>query len=323
MRRIFMTCITAAAASVALAQAPVIDGLNIAPGFNWGSPLATQDTNTQFGNNQNELNRLFVTSDAANIYIGISGNLADNNALTIWFDTTAQPPTPGGEVVTTTSGGMSCPAGAVPTVVQMLSNTTFDSGFLPEYVLLVSVGAFPGQGFPPHSPLVYACDVVNINALTSVPLGIGAIGTGNGNLTGNTGAAIAVDNRNIDGVGSFCYDPDDPNDPNDPFCDTRFPAPGLPESATSGIEIKLPKSLIGVSGATTIYMFAYVTNNAQDFFGPGGQIAGPCGRFGYGSNQGLPGLGGNGNLASFTPGGQYRLNFEAVPGLQYATVALP
>ena len=66
MRTIFKCTFAIAAAGTVLATTPTIDGLNIATEF--ANPaIAVQDTNTQFGDNENELNRMFVTSDLNNM----------------------------------------------------------------------------------------------------------------------------------------------------------------------------------------------------------------------------------------------------------------
>ncbi|MFN0134916.1 MAG: hypothetical protein ACKVS9_02235 [Phycisphaerae bacterium] len=308
MRTILTASGILAACGVALALSPTIDGIGI-DNANWGAGLAVQNTNTQFGNNFNELDQLFVTSDTANVYVGLTGNIADNNAIVVFFDTVAQPANPAGEVITTTSLGMPCPAGPVPTLVQMYSGTTMEPGFNPEFALLISVGLFPGQS---TSQLVYATDLVNIGALTTEVLGIGAVGTGNGNLTGNSGAAVAVNNSNTGGID--CWD--NGSDPNNP-CSGPNADPGAAAGVTTGIEIKIPKTLLGISGAPTIRVFANLSNNAQ------GGGSGPCGREGFSSNQALPGVGGFGNLASFSPNGPFLLNFVNVPGTQFVSVTLP
>lgn len=308
MRTILTTMGLLAACGLALATSPTIDGVDI-NSANWGAGVTVQDTNTQFGNNFNELDQMFVTSDAQNVYVGLSGNIADNNAIVVFFDTVDQAPNPTGEVITTTSIGMPCPAGPVPTLVQMYSGTTMEPGFNPEYALSISVGLFPGQS---TTQLVYASDLVNIGALTTNVLGIGAVGTGNGNLTGNSGAAIAINNSNVGGID--CWD--DGGDPNNP-CAGPTADQGAAATVTTGIEIKIPKSMLNISGTPTIRVFANLTNNAQ------GGGSGPCGREGYSANQALPGVGGWGNLASFSPNGPFTLNFVNVPGTQFVSVALP
>ena len=87
MRALLATIVTISLAGAAFGASQTIDGTGIDLAT-WGVlSIAVQDTNTQFGDNQNELNQLFVDSDNDMVYMGIPGNLADNNALTILIDT--------------------------------------------------------------------------------------------------------------------------------------------------------------------------------------------------------------------------------------------
>lgn len=300
----FLTCTFAlVAVGLAMGTTPTIDGLNIASEFA-NAALTAQDTNTQFGDNENELNRMFVTSDAGNMYIGLTGNLSDNNALLIFIDTN---PTTGPGGVLNTNPATPCP-GDVPTVLRMLSGTTFDNDFQPDYCLLASVGKFPG-----HSDwqLVMACDLTNLNTLANINLGIGTVSSrpgtptpaGSGLLTGNSGVKLAIDNRNNLGVVDYGISPN--------------ANPADPPTALSGIEIGIPKGLLGLTSNNNIRLQAYISNNAQ---GGGG---GPCFRGGFGSNQNLPGLAGAGNLGSYEPG-FLPLNFATqATGNQWVNALVP
>ncbi len=287
--------------SVAAFAQPVIDGLLIDTA-NWGLSYDIQDTNTGFGDNYNELDQLFYVYDANNIYLGIPGNLADNNALTIFFDTDAL----AGSHPLATAPDPNVPCvGFYPRILRYFQGASIDPAavFTPDYALTISVGKFPGQS---DTLLVYACDLTNLNTGEVTVLGIGAVGTGNGLLTGNSGVEIAIDNSNADGVG--------PWDPN-------FPTPADsghdPTSATTGIEISIPRAMLGLTQAQDFYVFAYITNNAQSDEG----IGGPCGRAAYGSNQALPGLGGWGNMAAFN-GDTVLLDISANPGPAYITLTV-
>lgn len=311
--RNFLTALTLLATAWALATTPTIDGLAIPSEFA-SAAAAVQDTNTQFGDNENELDQMFVTSDATNLYIGLTGNLSDNNALTIFIQTTPLGDT--GAVLDTNPPGP-CP-GDNPTILRMFSGTTLDDGsdpdagdgFNPNWALTVSVGKFPGHS---DYQLVMACDLTDLTTNTTTSLGIGAVTSrpgqptppGSGLLTGNSGVKIAIDNRNGLGVGDWNAAP--------------APAPGDAESADSGIEIAIPRGLLGLAPNTNVTLFSFITNNAQ-----GGGV-GPCNRAGYASNQALPGLGGNGNLANFDTVNPPLLDFSGPqgPGTQFVTVLVP
>ncbi|MCK4872661.1 MAG: hypothetical protein KAS72_08040 [Phycisphaerales bacterium] len=282
------------------AAVPTIDGQNIPTEF--PAPVATQDTNTQFGNNYNELNQLFIDADSDNIYVGITGNLADNNAIVLFIDTT---PFAGSNILNTDPGGP-CP-GDIPTLIRMYSGTTMETGFSPNYTLLVSVGTFPGQTL---SELVMACDLTDLDAMTNTPLGLGLINSGSGVLstTAVTGVEVALDNSNVNGVGEWSEGGETPAQTGDD-----------PTDATTGFEIAIPRDLLGLTSVAPVEVsfFVFLTNNAQ------GGGSGPCDREGYASNQGLPGIGGWGNLASFSPTGAWQLDFDAAPNVNYVPVIIP
>ena len=333
MRAVLATGCVLSLVGLLVAGTQTIDGINIDAG-NWGvSAAAIQDTDTQFGDyptnvsypNGNELDQMFVDADSDNIYIGLAGNHGDDNSVIVFID--VDPNNGPGGVLDLVDDPMnpSCVQGQAPIVLAMLSGTTFDPGFAPDYGLSMSVGKFPGQS---DSQLVFAADLQNLNNPSEVEvLGIGVVlddGSGTGLLTGDQGVSIAMSYANQNGVVGWS-DPDmdgfDITDPN------------KPATATAGIEISIPRSLIGVTGAQDIRVFALLTNNVQGTTGPindpndpnDDQKAGPCGRFGFASNQALPGLGGVGNLATFTPGGPFLIDFSGAqgPGTQYVTVSIP
>jgi len=301
-RIILVTLSGLLAAGLVVAATQTIDGANITQAV-WGvAPVAEQDTNTRFGDNFNELNLFFIDSDNDNVYLGIPGNIADNNALTIFIDTDA-----GGSNVLNTEPGGGCP-GSVPTLIRIYNDTVLETGLAPEYALLISVGIFPGQS---TSQLVFASDLTNLNTLANVSLGIAAVGDASGNLTGTPvhGVRIAINNTNGAGVRAW--------DPNQPCAD-----PADPETATTGYEVAIPRSLLGLTGQTArnVSFFAYISNNGQD------SLDGVCfGRAAYGSNQGLPGLACADNLALFS-GVSEVLDFtdpNSAPGTQVVTVSIP
>ncbi len=299
MRAILATTTLIALVAGASAATPTIDGVNITSGGNWGTSISVQDTNTRFGNNYNELNQLFVTADSSNLYIGIPGNIADNNALVIFLDTNGAT---GSNVLNTEPGG-ACP-GNVATLMRLYDGSTLETGFTPNFALSISVGIFPGQT---TSQLVYAVDLLNLGTLANVSAGIGAVGSGNGNMTGTSGIQVAIDNTNTVGVGEWFSGGGE----------TPVQTGDDPLSATTGYEIAIPKSLLSLPPNASVSLFAYISNNGQDSGG------GVCnGRAAYGSNQGLPGLVGSDNLANFD-GALNFLNFTTVAGVQTVTTLVP
>lgn len=318
MRKFIATTCVLSLAGLLMASTQVIDGAGITSA-NWGGSYAVQDTKTAFGDNENELDQMFLDADSDNIYIGLSGNLSDLNCLHVYIDTDPSDMNPGG---TLSSDDGSCTQLVRAVVEAMMGNTQFDAGFDPDFAISATVGKFPGQS---DTQLVYACDMLQLDgSYANEVLGIGAEGSGNGLLTGDQGVEIALDNSNTAGVVAF--------DPNNPTSD-----PNAAMTATTGVELSIPRSLIGVTGAQDIRLFAFITNEATG--GSPGNICpdpndpnlllpqdpGPCGRYGYASNQGLPGLGGNDNLATFTPAGCYTIDFSGGqgPGDQFVTYSVP
>ena len=324
MKRLAAAVTMISMAVLAIAATQVIDGAGI-DAATWGvASIAVQDTNTQFGDNLNELNQMFVDSDNDNVYIGLTGNLWDNNHLAILIDTNLG--TGDHPLATEPGAGVPC-VGEYPKVLRyyneaVLSDPNAAPEFTPDYALTISVGIFPGQS---TGQFVYACDLTDLNAMDLVDgvkvLGIGAADTANGLLTGDAGVEIAIDNSNIGGVGGW-FTPDGET-------------PGLtgndPTDTATGIEIAIPRALIGldVGTATDVSLFAYISDNATG----GDSFPGVCGLRAYGSNQALPGLAGWGNLAEFNgikeldpndpndPGKE--LDLSGNPGSNYVTTTIP
>ena len=308
MRALLTTITMISLACVAFGASQTIDGLGIDLAT-WGVPAsAVQDTNTQFGNNFNEMNQLFVDSDNSSVYLGIPGNLADNNAITIFIDTDLA----AGYHPFVTEPGVEVPCvGEYPRLLRYyegarISDPNLPAVFTPDYALSISVGIFPGQS---RSQLVYACDLTDLNTFEVTVLGIGAVGSGNGLLTGSSGVQIAIDNSNIVGVGDW-YTPDG---------ETPAQTGDDPTAANTGIEIAIPRALIGlnVPTPTDVSIFAFLTNNAQSDEGN----PGVCNAAAYGSNQALPGLAGWGNMAVFN-GGSAVLDLSANPLPNFAATVI-
>lgn len=313
MRKFLATSTLIAIAGSAIAGTQAIDGQNI-DATTWGiGAVASQDTNTQFGDDDgtlagpdgNELDAMFVDADSSFLYIGLSGNISDNNGLVLWIDTDGGS---GSNLLQTDYLGDTCP-GSVSTLARAYDNTAFDTTFTPDYMLVISVGTFPGLAAR-EEQLVHAVDLVDVR-IADAPLVIDAAGIGlhqtlTGSLSGESDLEVAIDNTNSVGVG--------------PYVDGTEPVPD-PLTATKGVEIAIPRTMLGLTSASAqnIRLFAYIGNNANDgiFIGTGN-----CNRQGFGSNQALPGLGGAANLGLFNGGNPDSLSFvgdgevtASVPGV--------
>ena len=132
-------------------RAAVIDGSIV--GDNYGTPLAVQTVQTQFGDSNgsdkgSELNAAYARIDSGELVLALTGNLEDNfNKLVIFFDSQ-----PGGQnaLDTDTANGGSNPVmdpspfpsdpGLFAKMNSFNGPSTFDSGFFADYLLVVRHG---------------------------------------------------------------------------------------------------------------------------------------------------------------------------------------
>ena len=191
------------------ADAQVIDGSR--DGL-YGSPVAVQDTFTEFGDNTDpsaatangsELDALYFTISGGNLNLFVTGNLqTNNNRLFIFLDTTA-----GGQNTLSGQGGN----------FGELNGMQFDIGFSPDYALNAN-----GSGTQTFF------DFANLQTMTTVFLGSSVPGSGDPTITGgqnNNGVSGVLNNSNIGGV-------------------TSSSGSGG-ETVTTGLELQIPLSLIG------------------------------------------------------------------------------
>jgi len=312
--RITLAAAVAAATPLALAAGAAgqvaVDG-SITVG-EYGVPIAVQDTPTQFGNNENELNAAFANyTPGVGLNLGLTGNLQFNgNGLVIFVDSK-----PGGGIASTDvdGNGIFGSIGGARTDdfgtdtdgadggTDDDTNTPsiLDPGFNPDYS--IEINGFDGTYFVNIIDLTLPNDGdPNVDRfLGSVAAGAAATTASytleDGTMVGDV--TFAFDNSNTAGVDGF--DGDNP------------PGPlGDPLSATTGFEALFSDEFLmtamNVSG--DIKFLPFITSGGGDFL----------------SNQFLPGLGGDGNLGGpGFPGGDDRL-FDAsvLPGDQFLQVAL-
>ncbi len=268
----------------AIAQ-PTIDGTRDS---DYGTPIVIQNTPTGFGDsnlgqvdhaNGSELDAAYAYVDMVNstLYLFLSGNLESNfNKLELFFDTI--------------SGGQNRLRGDNPNVdfngLNRMGDDgsgnglTFDSGFEADYWIGVTCGGSPFALYANWAEL-----------LTN--------GGGNGYYLGTTGAAsdgtltggtnpngirVTINNSNTGGVTSSTADP------------------AAAAAVTTGIELAIPFSAIGITGAGAIRVSAFINGQGHDFL----------------SNQVLGGVGGLGNL-----GEPRNVNFANIAGDQFFTIVIP
>jgi hypothetical protein len=183
MKRIFGLVLVGLLAAPASAQITV-DGVRDA---GYGSALAVQTVETQFGDNASEWNAGYATIDGGNLYIMLTGNLEANfNKLEIFIDSKA-----GGQSVFDSSGNDN--AGRMDGLV-------FDAGFTADYHVIARRGNDGGNS-------KFDLDFANLVAQSASGYfdfltGSGDSGTGSTG-TGVNASAIQVgyDGSNVAGVG--------------------------------------------------------------------------------------------------------------------------
>lgn len=265
---------------------PTIDGTR---DVLYGAPIVVQNTPTGFGDsnlgqvdyaNGSELDAAYAYVDMTNsiLYLFLSGNLESNfNKLEIFFDTVAG----GQNRLRGDNSGVDF--GGLNRMGDDGSGNglTFDSGFEADYWIGIT-----GGGGPPYA--LYA----NWAQLLT-------FGGGPGNYLGTTGAAssgvltggtnpdnirITINNSNTAGVTSSAADP------------------AAAAAVSTGVELAIPFSAIGITGAGAIRVSAFINGAGHDFV----------------SNQVLGGIGGGGNL-----GEPRNVNFATIPGDQFFTIVIP
>lgn len=274
-----MSAAVLACASAANAQI-IVDGLRDAKGY--GAELWAQDTSTQFGNatdglagqcNGSEIDNMHAVLDVSGgfLYIFIGGNLQSNfNKFELFIDCAAGGQnTVRGDNADVDFNGLN--RLGVDTANPGL---TFDAGFESDFYVTTTCGGTPTTSY------------ANIAQMLTAGGGsggyIGSAETGLAIITPE-GVELALNNSNILGV--------------DPY-DLAQTSSGA--GVSSGLEIKLPLSVIGYAGTGDIKVCAMVNGGGHDYL----------------SNQFTGGCNGCPNLAE-----PRLVNFEAIPGVQFVTVA--
>lgn len=267
------------------ASAQTIDGARDAL---YGSPLVIQDTWTGFGDsnlgqidyaNGSELDAGYAYVDMANsvLYLFLAGNLESNfNKLEIFFDTISG----GQNRLRGDNSGVDF--GGLNRMGDDGSGNglIFDTGFEADYWISVTGGG--------SSYALYANWAELLTSGGGAGYYLGTTGAGSdGTLTGGTnpyGVRVTINNSNTGGVTSSTADP------------------AAAAAVTTGIELAIPFSAIGITGTTVIKISTFVNGGGHDYL----------------SNQVLGGVGGLGNL-----GEPRNVNFQNIDGNQYFTVVVP
>ncbi|MBI5835941.1 MAG: DUF3459 domain-containing protein [Candidatus Eisenbacteria bacterium] len=162
------------------------DGRNIPADHGALALVATQDNATAMGDNQAELDQLYVKPDSQGLRVGITGNLpSDGTALVLLLDTRA-----GGQNTLRTSAFTAPPSGLAE-----LDGLTLDPGFQPDALLWIN--AWSGNLYVDHYTLATA------GGGTKRYMGAALVNSLDGALSGGdnpAGMAVALNDSNTAGV---------------------------------------------------------------------------------------------------------------------------
>ncbi len=272
-----------------VAAQPMIDGTKDAV---YGDAVGVQTVQTQFGDNQSELNAAYAAVCDGRLYMIFTGNIEEGsfNKINIFFDTI-----PGfGENVMSGLPEYDFPGGP-GWISQNYAGLVFDTGFTAQYHMFVRSGG--GSNFEVDfvDRLGGTSAAVNGNAGAAVGLGFVSPGSLTNGPKGMIGDALAndipffFDNSNMAGV----------------LGGTEAADQTAALAVTTGFEFSIDFADLGLDPtvANTIRVTAIIGNGDHNFM----------------SNQSLGGLpAGFGNLA-----GPSTIDFSAYDGDQVMTILLP
>ncbi|MEM9065385.1 MAG: alpha-amylase family glycosyl hydrolase [Planctomycetota bacterium] len=189
------------------------DGRDIPSDFGAAALLATQDTPTNLGDNNLELNQLFAQFDGSDLHVGVTGNTdTGGSGFFLFIDAD-----PNAGVSSLDFSALSPP----PDAPLYLTGTVFDAGFQPETAILANVAG----------GVLYVDEFgLSPSGFTKQYRGSTNAGSGIGDLAGGTalpGFKVAYDWDNLAGV-------------------TDSSAANA-NTATLGFELRLPSSMLGDS----------------------------------------------------------------------------
>ncbi|MCH7228051.1 hypothetical protein [Haloferula sp. A504] len=166
----------------------------------YGTHVAVQSINTEFGDNTNELNAAYARVQGGNLYLMLTGNLEDNfNKLEIFFDSKS-----GGQSQYAAVADAGHESGFVDGT-NSLNDMFFETGFTADYHLIVrrGLGKFDldiidlqGGNFSSYEDILsfgttgYGSTGTGVNAF---PIRVGYDNSNTGGVTGGNGPAVEAD----------------------------------------------------------------------------------------------------------------------------------
>lgn len=301
MRKFVMGAAACSALASAAMAIPSLDGVRDAV---YGAARSVQTVQTFFGdanpNGGSELDAAYARVEGGTLYLMLTGNLENNfNKLNIFFDSQA-----GGQNVLQNADGF---GGNNPTNdgwAQKYAGFTFDTGFRPDYMIILRNGNFGGDRFD--------IDFATIGGGAGAFLAAGNVF--GGSLTGANAAAlangigVAHDRSNTGGV--------------DGGTGAANQAAAL--AVTTGIELAIPLAAIG-NPVGDFKISAMINGSNHDYLSNQflGGLTPPQGNLGGDGGGGFNGSVGQINLnAAYAGGEQYFVVPEPASAALFALAGL-
>jgi hypothetical protein len=223
--------------TISIASAATVDG-QLGVGDSYGTPIVVQDTQTNFGDNNDssigtangsEIDAAYGEISNGNLNLLLTGNIETNfNKLQLFFDTGT-----GGENKLTGNSGSF--------LLDNQAGLTFDTGFDADYFLSV------GAEFDNGTPTIFN-DFFTISSAGNSGGGIGNRPIDGTAQTLTNGITVALNNSNLGGV--------------DGGIGPATSAQAL--TATTGLELSIPLSVLG-NPTGSIDVVAYINGGGSDF----------------------------------------------------------
>jgi len=265
-------------------SAPVLDGTR---DVSYGSAVAVQTVETQFGDNDSELDAAYATVEGGILYLMLTGNLESNfNRLNIFIDSHA-----GGQNVIQNNANNGGTNPENDNWAGKHAGMTFDSGFEADYMLSLRNGNFGGNRFDVDYAVVGG-GLGNFLAATDV---FGGTTTGSNASALANGIGVAFNNSNAAGI----------------LGGTGAANQAAALAVATGIELAIPLSAIG-NPNTVFKISAMVNGSNHDYL---------SNQFLGGLPAGTGNLGGDG-AGGFT-GSLSGIDLNQFAGSQYFRVAVP
>ena len=269
---------------------PTIDGTRDAE---YGAAKAGQTAETQFGDNDNELNAAYASCVAGRLSLMVTGNLEANfNRIEVFIDSKA-----GGQSVFDSSGNDNA---------DNMDGLAFDAGFTADYHLSVRRGTVVAN--PTFDVQFADLGAQTASGYIDIMSGGGDSGIGSTG-TGVNGSAILVgfDNSNVAGIGGSTGAANQP----------------AALAVATGLELGIALSDLGYDGISAIRIMVGINNGVHDYWSNqflGGLVA-PQGNLGGDGNGAYTGEG----AIDFTTfaGNQYFVACAAAPLPPTTTVPVP